>query len=105
MAARQEEQMKEIKGALTMSKRRYKEMKWRLDVELARRNMSAMTEPKFMICLDTFEADINSKEKPKVESFHIQSDFANLKRVQTELQRALAELASPHSQRLVRYIK
>ena len=100
-----EEKIKEMKGALSMSKCRYKSFTWRLDVELARRNMTVMTDPKYMIRLDVYDPRDGLLEKPKVESFHVQADFANLKRVQSELQRALAELASPHAQRLVRYIK
>jgi len=99
------EKLKEMKGALAMSKRRYKQLTWRLDVELARRNLTQLTEPKYMIRLDVYDPRDGLLEKPKVESFSLQSDFANLKRVQTELQRALAELAAPHAQRLVRYIK
>jgi len=100
-----EDKLREVKGALSMSKLRYKQLTWRLDVELARRNMTQMTEPKFMLRLDVFDPRDGLVEQPKVESFHLQSDFANLKRVQNELQRALAELNSPHAQRLVRYIK
>ena len=84
-------------------KLRYKNLSWRLDTELARRNMSSMTEPKYMLRLDVYDG--GSEDKPKVKSMHLQADFANMKRLQTELQRALAELSAPHAQRLVRYIK
>ena len=39
-----------------------------------------------------------------VTSYHLQSDYANMKNLQTELQRALDELNGVHAQRLTRYI-
>lgn len=84
--------------------RRYKDLTWRLDMELARRNVSVMTEPKFMLRLDVMTPG-TGESPPKLERHHLQSDFANLKRLQGELQRAVAELSAPHAQRLVRYIK
>lgn len=97
---------REFKGALVMSNRkRYKDCTWRLDMELARRNVNIMTEPKFMIRLDVASAQDSALEQPKVESYHLQADFANLKMLQSKLQLALAELSAPHAQRLGRYIK
>jgi len=84
-------------------KMRYKDLSWRLDTELARRNISSKTEPKYMLRLDVYDG--GSEDKPRVKSMHLQADFANMKRLQTELQRALAELGAPHAQRLTRYIK
>ena len=92
---------------LGLSKRRYKDLTWRLDMELARRNVTVITEPKFMLRLDVLNSCSGTAADggPLVERFHLQSDFANLKRLQGELQRALTELSAPHAQRLVRYIK
>ena len=45
----------ELKNALSISHRKYNNITWRLDVELARRSMHVMTEPKYMIRLDIEE--------------------------------------------------
>jgi hypothetical protein len=37
-------------------------------------------------------------------SYHLQSDYANMKRIQTKLQEALDEQESVHSQRIMKYI-
>ena len=45
----------ELKNMLAISHRKYNNLTWRLDVELARRSMHVMTEPKYMIRLDIEE--------------------------------------------------
>jgi len=94
-----------LKGALAISKRRYKDFVWRLDVELGRRNMSAITEPKYMVRLDVYNARTGASGEGEEESLHLQADYANLKHMQMELQRAMDDLASKHGQRITRYIK
>ena len=66
--------------------------------------MLVITQPKYMLRLDVFDSRDGASGNPTKECFHLQADYANLKRVQTELQRALEELNSPHCQRLARYI-
>jgi len=98
------ERLYNLKGALAISSKRYKDLTWRLDVELARRDMRVTTHPKYMLRLDVFDQREGGCGNPSIESFHLEAEYANLKRVQTELQRALDELASPHCDRLLRYI-
>ena len=43
-------------------------------------------------------------ESEAIKSLHLQADYANMKHLQTELQRALDELNGVHVQRLTRYI-
>mmetsp|Transcript_6659 Transcript_6659/g.10918 ORF Transcript_6659/g.10918 Transcript_6659/m.10918 type:complete len:214 (+) Transcript_6659:94-735(+) len=95
-----------IKGALDISHQRFEHMSWRLDMELARRNAQGMTEPKFQIRLDlrTPASSVTSATSSSIESVHLQSDYANLKRVQDELQLAVNEHSSTHCQRIARYI-
>jgi hypothetical protein len=88
-----------LKGSLALSNQRYKDLTWRLDVELARRNMHVVTEPKFMLRLDVTKQDTRLEE-----SYHLQADYANMKRLNTELSRALKEAETVHCQRLSRYI-
>jgi len=94
-----------LKGALAISKRRYKDFVWRLDVELGRRNLSAIAQPKYMVRLDVYNARAGSSGEGEEESLHLQADYANLKHMQMELQRAMDDLASKHGQRITRYIK
>jgi hypothetical protein len=94
-----------LRGALAISKRRYKDFVWRLDVELARRNVSVVTQPKYMLRLDVFEPREGSSGKGDEQSLHLQADYANLKHMQSELQRAMDDLASKHGQRITTYIK
>lgn len=63
--------------------------------------MHAMTAPKFQMRLDLENSGAASDIS---ESVHIQSDFANLKRLQSELQSAVDETSSVHAQRISRYI-
>ena len=120
--------------------------------KLGRRNLTNMTEPKFMIRLDLNTAPTSSSssssssvspfqtvfdhqqqhtsnnnnnnnnnkqsssidnlttpyssynESEAIKSLHLQADYANMKHLQTELQRALDELNGVHVQRLTRYI-
>lgn len=57
-----------------------------------------MSDPKFQLRLDL---QVPSKSET---SIHLQCDYANLKRIQKELQLAVEELNGTHCQRLTRYI-
>ena len=46
----------------------------------------------------------SSNQGNKIKSYHLQSDYANLKKIQLELQRAVNDMNSVHSQRFSRYI-
>ena len=94
-----------LKGALSVSVRRYKDLEWRLEMELARRDMTVMTQPKYLLRLDLFNQTDNASGKATEESFHLQVDHANLKYLHSELERALGELSSTHGQRMSRYIR
>lgn len=113
-----------LKNSMTISFMQYKKFSWRLDVEvitnqkftiniklnfrfccfsqLGRRNIHTMTSPKFLLRLDLENSGSSSLNA--AQSVHIQSDFANLKRLQAELQSAVDEISSVHSQRISRYI-
>ena len=77
-------------------------------MELARRNVQGMTDPKFQLRLDVrtplSSANATATSNSTVESIHLQSDYANLKKVQEELQLAIDEHSSTHCQRIARYI-
>lgn len=64
-----------------------------------------MTEPKFLLRIGVTVPEKMVKEGPQVvKSINLQSDYANLKNVQLELERALSDLSGTHSSRLTRYI-
>ncbi len=76
-------------------------------MELGRRNLQAVTEPKFQLRLDVrtpSSSTAKNSGSSVIESIHLQSDYANLKRVQNELQLAISEHSSVHCQRIARYI-
>jgi hypothetical protein len=53
---------------------------------------------------DEIAKDTDITQGKKIKSYHLQSDYANLKKVQLELQRAVNDMNSVHSQRFSRYI-
>ena len=53
---------------------------------------------------DQISGDIDTNQGNKIKSYHLQSDYANLKKIQLELQRAVNDMNSVHSQRFSRYI-
>jgi hypothetical protein len=80
----------------------YKDFHWRLDIELSKRSMTVTTDPTYQIRLDLMNDTLSGEDKMK--SFHLQTDYANLKMIQNELQRAIDENTGVHSQRISRYI-
>ena len=94
-----------LKGALAISKRRYKDLEWRLDVELSRRQVSVMCTPKFQIRVDVYDPRGDEIGRSREESFLLESNYSNMLHMQKELERALAEVNSLHGQRMTGYIK
>lgn len=115
----------QLKQSFSANKASYQGLAWRLDVELGRRNMHVLAEPTYMVRLDLKQPS-NSQPQPStatsqedndghttphtaaasstVQSYHLQADYANMKKLQDELQRAVDSLNSAHCQRLSRYI-
>ena len=99
------QRLNNLKGALAISKRRYKDLEWRLDVELARRQLTTMSAPKYQIRLDVYDPRGGNLKNGTEESFEFQSDYANMVHMERELEKALDELATVHGQRMTGYIK
>jgi COMM domain len=126
-------QLAQLKSSFNVNKYAFHDMSWRLDVEMARRNMRVMAEPRYKIRLDlsapttavssqaastdattttTGNNDDSSSSSDgtpvapaaQIASLHLQADYANMKKLETELQSALDTLNSAHCQRFVRYI-
>jgi hypothetical protein len=87
-------------NALAVYGKRYKNMNWRVDVELGKRSLSSTIQPSYMLKLDTVTNNGQTNE-----SLHFQSNYANLKNFEKELKLALTELSSVHAQRMTRYIQ
>ena len=112
----------QLKRSLSVNQDSFHDLAWRLDVEVARRNMHVMATPVYMLRLDltpsrdhhhhisnTSTANETTADNPpavssSLISLHLQADYANMKQMQTELQRAVDALQSAHCQRLSRYI-
>jgi hypothetical protein len=87
------------KSALMVSGRRYHDINWRVDVEIASRSMLTTTQTMYMLGVES--SNYNSTT---TDTMSLQSNFTNLQNFQRELQRAVHELQSIHAQRLTRYI-
>ena len=89
--------------------------------QLARRSIRALNEPRYLLRLDLVDhscsidrdssaasAGDNKKAAPQQlamqKSHHLQADYATMKMLQNELQKALDEMNSVHCQRISRYI-
>jgi hypothetical protein len=70
---------------------------------LSKRSLTVTTEPTYQIRLDLTN-DVAANADDKLKTFHLQTDYANLKLIQNELQRAIDENSGVHSQRISRYI-
>jgi len=86
------------------SREHYADLKWRLDVEIGRRTArKGLANPTFLLELRTRGGATGGAA---AENKHLlQADYANLKMLQQELNRALAEAKSTHSVRVQRYLR
>lgn len=82
-----------------VSGRRYHDMNWRVDVEIASRSVKTSAQPVYLLGIVR-----GNDRSSKVDALHLQSNFTNLQNLQREIEKALSELRSIHSQRLTRYI-
>uniref|UniRef100_A0A7S2W7N7 COMM domain-containing protein n=1 Tax=Rhizochromulina marina TaxID=1034831 RepID=A0A7S2W7N7_9STRA len=77
----------------------FKDLDWRIDVEVSRRSIVQEVTPSFMLRLDLARSDRSRC------SAHMQADAATMRRLQSQLEAALAEEKSVHSRRFQRYIQ
>ena len=110
----------------------YYDISWRLDIEIARRNVRNMYLPTYIFKIDTISteknhfvsqnskiADVNDlldhsqndgsdsisvrNRKRNLESINVQCDYINLKNMEIEIQKALNSLKIVNSQTVVNY--
>ena len=113
-------------------KSEYYDITWRLDIEIARRNVRNMYLPTYIFKIDTISneknnlglqnskiADVNDllyhsqndgfdtisvrNRKRNLESINVQCDYINLKNMEIEIQKALNSLKIVNSQTVVNY--
>ena len=80
----------------------YVDFDWRLDIEVARRTLRTTIEPNLLVRLDTATKGDKGSE---VDSQFMNCDHATLEVLHRQLQSALAESKSVHTQRVFRYIR
>mgnify|MGYP003385321681 FL=1 len=116
-----------LKKTLAISSRRYLDMEWRLDIELARRNVTCTdVNPKYLIRLDFTNQDhssvdisaqlgaavsnaasassLRSVASTDIDSLHLEASYSNMKNLQRELETALEQMNGLHCQRFAKYI-
>ena len=77
----------------------FSDLDWRIDLEVSRRSLDQEALPSFMLRLDLARSDRSSR------SVFLQADPATMRRLQAQLEAALAEEKSVHSRRFQRYIQ
>jgi hypothetical protein len=75
----------------------FRDMDWRLDIELASRSLHKQAKPVFVMKLNTIQ-------NGDVKSQHLQTDYTNLKHIREELEAALEELNEPYVKRVERNV-
>jgi hypothetical protein len=95
-------QLRDIIATTKLTTPHYKDLEWRLDVQVASRSVRQQVKPTYLLKLHT-----HAKGSPveDTEPTVMEADYASLKHITTELQAALQEANSLHQRRLARYIK
>lgn len=86
-------------GTYDMKVEHYLNVDWRLDIQLGSRCLRNHVKPTFVLQLETTTAD----NKSKIAG--LECDYANMKHMVDELEKALAEAGNSHCRRIVTYVK
>eukprot|EP00644_Phytophthora_capsici_P004752 jgi/Phyca11/557860/estExt2_Genewise1.C_PHYCAscaffold_10015 len=81
----------------------YRNLEWRIDLELGTRFHRNKPKPIVTLRLDT-STQANSTAVPKVQSTCLRADYDGLKMMQRQLETALKEVDSVHCSRIQRYM-
>ncbi len=84
--------------------RRYRDLDWRLDAQVATRSARQAVEPTFLLRFKLGDADATNGTTAN-ENVVLQSDYANLHYLKTQLELALTDANSTHSRRFMRNVK
>jgi len=96
--AERKQELGAINRAAELHVPHYNGLSWRLDVQIASRSARQQTEPFYLLRLKTKAGD-------KTENIVMQSDYASLMRITTELQGALQYTNNYHARRMRKMIK
>ena len=80
---------------------RYKDLNWRLDVEVASRTRHKAVTPSFVLKLNTVSGSMADTSHETLMT----ADFANMQHMRTELAAAVASLKSTRALRVTRYLQ
>ena len=87
---------------------RYKDLDWRLNLVVACRARQKVMVPKYTVKLDlasTKECKNGKEEDEHTQSYVLDVDYTNLKRIQQELEEALKAVDAPYSKKVVKFLK
>ena len=88
--------------------KRFKDLNWRLSVVTSCRARQKVMVPKYTLKLDLETSTIDKggeDGQETTESFVLDVDYTNLKRIQLELEEALKSIDAPYSKKVVKFLK
>ena len=87
--------------------RRFKDLDWRLNLVVGCRARQKIMVPKFTMKLDLAmnTNEDGDRTEEKTESYVLDVDYTNLKRIQQELEEALKSIDAPYSKKVVKFLK
>mmetsp|Transcript_45779 Transcript_45779/g.118330 ORF Transcript_45779/g.118330 Transcript_45779/m.118330 type:complete len:141 (-) Transcript_45779:268-690(-) len=94
----QKDTLRDRLSLFSLSLPSYHTLRWRMDVQVASKNMKGQSDPLFSLQLQL------SDEKGKVVAHSLCSDVTNLKAVTSSLDEALKSARGPHMKRIQRFM-
>ena len=87
--------------------KRFKDLNWRLSVVTFCRARQKVMVPKYTLKIDleTSKIEEATAAAQTTESFVLDVDYTNLKRIQLELEEALKSIDAPYSKKVVKFLK
>ena len=85
--------------------KRFKDLNWRLSVVTSCRARQKVMVPKYTLKIDLETSKIEEAAAQTTESFVLDVDYTNLKRIQLELEEALKSIDAPYSKKVVKFLK
>eukprot|EP00036_Acanthoecidae_sp_10tr_P010887 CAMPEP_0182925368 /NCGR_PEP_ID=MMETSP0105_2-20130417/9376_1 /TAXON_ID=81532 ORGANISM="Acanthoeca-like sp., Strain 10tr" /NCGR_SAMPLE_ID=MMETSP0105_2 /ASSEMBLY_ACC=CAM_ASM_000205 /LENGTH=201 /DNA_ID=CAMNT_0025063215 /DNA_START=41 /DNA_END=646 /DNA_ORIENTATION=- len=93
------ETIRRVAGHMTMSLPTYKDLKWRIDAQIASRTLRQSVEPTVVLQIDTLD------ENSDAASITLQTDPTTLAHMTAQLEAALKAVKMSHYRRITRAIK
>eukprot|EP01091_Cochliopodium_minus_P018203 TRINITY_DN7309_c1_g1_i1.p1 TRINITY_DN7309_c1_g1~~TRINITY_DN7309_c1_g1_i1.p1 ORF type:complete len:202 (-),score=77.20 TRINITY_DN7309_c1_g1_i1:97-702(-) len=93
------EVIRKIGKSISVELPNYKNLDWRLDVEISSRSLRGQVTPIYLLKMELEDSNDN------VQSNLLQTDVVNLKHIVSELENALSESKTGYARRLMRNVK